>query len=543
MIHFKTLFSGVLACVFAASLLSYSSPSQADSYNLDDVYEPYFIVSDADDPTEALYGLERDADLRVEPASTTKILSCIVAIEETEKNGRSLDDMVTISAKAVDFNKGNSLMGLEEGDIFSLRDLLYGMMLPSGNDAAIAIAEHVAGGTSEFAALMNAKASELGMTHSHFVTVHGKHNADHYSTVRDMALLTAYALKNETFCDIVSTPKYTTVSGNRELTVLNSNRMLIDAEPTEKLTKPISCLYEYTIGVKTGDTTQAGKCLIAAARKEGITLIAVLYGGTLDGKTIAGETYDPYASDNRRDKFNARRFQDAAQLFDYVFSSMERTVTLQELKDSGMQTEFSIDIPNAIENDPNGGVLIARADLSDTFTMNLMEPKLRTILESAPSLAETTITNNYAPISEGSVVGKVAYVFNGETLLSVDLLATRNVKEGLAQVAEAPTVSVADTDSSGIQSHSGGLIADVKPVNADEEENESAFTCSKAKLDARRIILLILLPILLVLLFLCFFLFVLYMRNENKKRKKREALRRKKAAARKRALQEQNRRY
>lgn len=537
MIHFKKIISGALACVFAAYLWAVvPSSTKADSFNLDDVYEPYFIVSDADDPTTALYGLERDADLRVEPASTTKILSCIVAIEETEKSGRSLDDMATISAKAVDFNKGNSLMGLEEGDTFSLRDLLYGMMLPSGNDAAIAIAEHVAGDTSKFAELMNAKAAELGMTHSHFVTVHGKHNSDHYTTVRDMALLTAYALKNEMFCDIVATPKYKTTSGNRELTVLNSNRMLIDAEPTEKLTNPISCLYEYAIGVKTGDTTQAGKCLVAAARKEGITLIAVLYGGTLND-----ETYDPYASDNRRDKFNARRFQDAAQLFDYVFDTMEQTVTLQELKDAGMQTEFTIDIPNAIDTDPNNGVLVARADLSDTFTMKLMAPKLRTILESAPSLAEVSITNNYAPISEGSVVGKVSYVFNGETLLAVDLLATRNVKEGLAQVAEAPTQSIGTTEAP--QSHSGGLIADVKPANTVSEESGKALSCGNAKLSTQQLVLLILLPILLVLLFLCFILFILYVRNENKKRKKREALRRKKAAAKKRAMQDRNDRY
>ncbi len=522
MIDLKKLFAGCLSALLAVSALAFPLPAKADSYNLDSVYEPYFIVVDADNPTVALDGLEREADTRCFPASTTKILTSIVVIEETQKNGGSLSDMATVSANAVDFGRGNSLMGLEEGDSFSLLDLLYGMMLPSGNDAAIALAEHVAGSTTKFAELMNAKAKEIGMNSSHFVTVHGKHKEDHYSTVRDMALLTAYAMKNETFCEIVNTPKYTTTSGNRELTVINSNRMLIDTEPTEKLPNPISCLYEYAIGVKTGDTTQAGKCLIAAARKEGITLIAVLFGGTLND-----ETYDGFASDSRKDKYNAYRFQDAKNLFEYEFAKMERTVTLSELKSAGLQTEFSITIPNAIDTDPNGGVLVARADLADSFTLKLMEPKMRTILESASSLAETSITNSYAPISDGSVIGRVSYVFNGETLFSSELIATRSVKEGTAQI----NVS-ADPETNAPQIHSGGLIAEVRP--ADSVGGEGGCT----KLSQKQIILMILVPVILLLLIVCLVMFALYLRAE----RIREEKRKKAAAARRRAKQRAQRR-
>ena len=502
MIRIKGFFACALSFLFSAAIVFSPAAAISDGFNIDTIYEPYFILVDADQPSVSIDGLEREADLQVEPASTTKVLTTIVAIEETLKNGGSLNDMATVSAKAVDFGRGNSLMGLEEGDSFSLIDLLYGMMLPSGNDAAIAIAEHVAGSTDKFAELMNEKAKEIGMNASHFVTVHGKHDANHYSTVRDMAILTAYALQNETFREIVSTTEYTTVSGNRKLTVTNSNRLLVDLEPTEKLPNPISCLYEYAIGVKTGDTTQAGKCLIAAAKKEGITLIAVLFGGTLND-----ETYDSWASDGRKDKYNAYRFQDAIKLFEYEFQKLERTVSIAELKEAGLQTEFSVPIPNAISTDPNGGILLARADLSDDFTIKLMEPKMKTVLESASSLADISITNNYAPISDGSVIGKVQYVYNGETLFSADIVATRTVKEGTAQIDIA-------SDDNQPQMHAGGLIAE---VNTDDDIQKGGC----GNLTQQQTILLILVPVILLLLIVCVVMFVLYLRAERIKEEKR----------------------
>ena len=506
----------LLGVLLFTAVLPLAAPVAAadDVFDLSTIYEPYFILVDADHPTVALDGIEKDADLRVEPASTTKILTCIVAIEESQKDGKSLNDVATVSEKAVDFGKGNSLMGLEAGDTFPIIDLLYGMMLPSGNDAAIAIAEHIAGSTSAYAELMNQKAAEIGMTQSHFVTVHGKHNENHYTTVRDMALLTAYALENETFRTIVSTTSYTTRGGNRELTVVNSNRLLIDTPPTEKLTNPISCLYQYAIGVKTGDTTQAGKCLIAAAQRDGITLIAVLFGGTLNDST-----YDGFASDARKDKYNAYRFQDAIAMFEYEFKKMERTVSLSDLKASGLKTEFTITVPNAADNDPNGGQLLVRADLSDDLTLKIMSPKLSTILETASTLADPVITNLYAPITEGSVIGHVTYRFQNETLFSADLIATRSVKEGMSQLtSETP------------ESHAGSLMGDVT------RPGETAPTQSVRNTDGDRMqtVLWILLPVLLVLLLGVVIAFLLYMRHERieaEKRRKRAA--RKKAAARK----------
>ena len=170
------------------------------------MHERYAILVSTDDPTTALYGIEKNADAKCSTGSTIKILTCMLAIESDR-----LDEVATVSDNAVNFNKKyNSLMGIEAGEKWTVKDLLYGLMLPSGNDAAIAIAEQLAGSTKAFAKLMNEKAQELGMTHSHFTTVHGKDDSGkNYSTARDMALLTAWALQNETFrppIPAVSTP-------------------------------------------------------------------------------------------------------------------------------------------------------------------------------------------------------------------------------------------------------------------------------------------------------------------------------------------------
>ena len=499
----------VLLLILCAALPFRSRAAEADSL---DIYEPYYILVNADNPTVAYQGIEKDADQKVYPASTTKILSCIVALE----NG-NLDDMVTVSAKAVDFGKGNSLMRLEQGDTFSLIDLLYGMMLISGNDAAIAIAEHIAGSTDKFADMMNEKAQALGMTHSHFVTVHGKQNENHYTTVRDMALLTAYALQNETFKKIVGTKTYVTESGPRAIELINSNRLLVDTPATETLPNPASCLYEYAIGVKTGDTDKAGKCLIAAAQRDGITLIAVLFGGTLND-----DSYDKFASDQRRDKYNVYRFQDAITLFEYAFKKMTRTLTISELIGYGLPIEFDVPITNAAADDSQGGTLRVKADLSPDTTITIMQPTLDAMKSDFSSIAETKFTNVYAPIGDGSVVGTVTYTFNGQMLLHANLLATRSVKEGTAQVDVAQQPSEATVID---------LIGDANTTVISDASPDADGSCGVPK-NVRWVF--VALPIIFVLLIVCVTLFIFYLNAEAKRRKKAA----KRRAAQKRAREQ-----
>ena len=518
----------ILSLVFSALLFFGSlfvlpvSEAGADSFSLSSVYEPYFILVNADTPNVSYRGIEQDADKQVYPASTTKILTCIIALERG-----NLKDMVTVSHNAVNFGRGNSLMGLQEGDQYTLEDLLYGMMLPSGNDAAIAIAEHIAGSTDAYAELMNQKANELGMTHSHFVTVHGKQNDNHYTTVRDMAILTAYALnrseKSSEFRKIVGTGKYTASSGPRALPLVNSNRMIIDAPTTETLTNPISCLYPDAIGVKTGDTAKAGKCLIAAAERDGVTLIAVLYGGTL-----GDPDYNDGWTDAQKDKYNVKRFNDAAAMFDYAFADMMHSVTVGELANHGMPLTFEVTINNASPEDSNGGVLTANADLSSEMVVSILQPDPNANPTDIEIEALTTITNNYAPIPEGAVIGSVIYRYKDRTILSANLLASRSVKEGTAQTQIAP----APSDDGVVQGSliGGANSTSVNPTDEGTPIGESAGGCGLPK-EIRW--LPIVLVIVFVLLLICVVLFVLYLRAEKKRRKRAAARRR----ARQRSMQ------
>lgn len=179
-------------------------------------------------------------------ASTTKIMTAIIAIE----NGK-IKDKVVISKGAS--QTGGSSMEVVEGEIFSLKDMLYGLMLPSGNDASIAIAEHIAGSTERFCEMMNSKAKELGAVNTHFITPHGLDNPEHYSTAYDMAIITKYAMKYKLFNEIVATQEYTVRSNKREILLTNTNKLLYSFKGAD--------------GVKTGYTSQSEKCLVASRNK------------------------------------------------------------------------------------------------------------------------------------------------------------------------------------------------------------------------------------------------------------------------------------
>ena len=192
---------------------------------------------------------EQNADEPMLIASITKIMTAVVALE----NG-SLEQMYTVTAD--DMAEGSS-MYLAPGERLCLEELLYGLMLSSGNDAALAVAHCVSGSVEDFVSAMNAKAKELGMTHTSFANPNGLDHESHYSSARDMAVLTAYALRSAAFVRIVSTKSITI--GSRTLT--NHNKLLD--------------LYDGCIGVKTGYTRAAGRTLVSAARRDGQLLVTV----------------------------------------------------------------------------------------------------------------------------------------------------------------------------------------------------------------------------------------------------------------------------
>lgn len=193
---------------------------------------------------------EKNADQQMLIASTTKIMTALIAVERCD-----LDEKVTILPEwaAVE----GSSMYLKSGETYTLRELLYGMMLASGNDAATAVACHVAGDTEQFARMMNEKARELGLTATSFENPHGLDGEQHYSTARDMANLAAYAMKNEDFAAIVGTRNVNI----HDLTYVNHNKLLWQCEGT--------------IGIKTGYTKAAGRTLVSCCERDGTRYICV----------------------------------------------------------------------------------------------------------------------------------------------------------------------------------------------------------------------------------------------------------------------------
>ncbi len=193
------------------------------------------------------------------PASTTKILTAYIACVYG-----NLDDYFTVSANAVNQEKDSSVINLKEGDVISLRDLLYGLMLRSGNDAAVTIAEGISGDQEKFAELMNSTAKSLGATNSHFVTPNGLHDENHYTSVYDMYLILNAAIQNQDFYTIFTTNTYTAnyTSGGSAKTVdwSTTNQYL-----TGKVTKPTGF---NILGGKTGTTGAAGYCLVLLSENE-----------------------------------------------------------------------------------------------------------------------------------------------------------------------------------------------------------------------------------------------------------------------------------
>lgn len=222
---------------------------------------------------KALY--TRNAHQRLAPASVTKIMTAILAIE----NGH-LGDYVQIKVNGYAM-PGSSIMGIYPGEVLTLEDLLYGLLLPSGNDAALAIAQHVGGSVERFVQMMNEKAAKLGLADTHFVNPHGLDEDGHYSSAYDLAMLGRYAMNNPTFAKIVGTKTYV-ARGRTTYTLVNGNRLLGQ--------------YEGVDGVKTGFTDNAGQSYVASVTRNGHRVFVGLIKST-------------------------DRYTDARRLFDYAFAN------------------------------------------------------------------------------------------------------------------------------------------------------------------------------------------------------------------------------
>lgn len=249
----KKLFYIIIIIFLAIPNNSYSKNSSSES-KIPIINARHAVVIDRIS-SQILYGKNEFEKCKM--ASTTKIMTAIIVIENS-----NLSDIVTISKKSA--NTGGSRLGLSQNDKISVENLLYGLMLKSGNDAAVALAEYVGGNIENFINLMNKKAENLKLSSTHFVTPHGLDDENHYTTAFDLAKLANYALNNPTFSKIVSTKSYTiTINGNiKQLD--NTNELLGN--------------FEGIYGVKTGFTNGANRCLVTACKRGELDVICVVLG-------------------------------------------------------------------------------------------------------------------------------------------------------------------------------------------------------------------------------------------------------------------------
>lgn len=316
------------------------------------------------DSGDILYA--KNADTKRSMASTTKIMTSLLALEQAQKNNKQ----VTVTRAM--YAEGSS-MYLKEGEILTLKDLATGMMMVSGNDAANAVALSIADSFEDFAVLMNKKAQEIGMKNTSFVTPSGLDDDNHYSTAYDMALLMSYAMKNADFAQL-------TGKTEESVTFIEPVGEVRSYGNHNKLLK----LYEYCIGGKTGFTDSAGRCLVTCAQKDGVRLVAV----TL----------------NAPDDWN-----DHITLYNYGFSVTEAV----ELDANGVKLPL-----NVVGGDMNEICAIKKGTCSVAIQTDCADKIERKV--KMPSFI-------YAPITAGEVIGKVTYEYNGRVIAEDVLVADRTV--------------------------------------------------------------------------------------------------------------------
>ena len=320
----------------------------------------------------------KNEDVKSAMASTTKIMTTIVILEKSD-----LDETVTVSAKAG--GTGGSRLGLKRGDKASVKDLLYGLMLRSGNDAAVALAEHVGGSVKEFAELMNEKAIELGLTNTHFVTPHGLDDANHYTTALELAKLTDYAMDNETFAKIVGTKSTTIYINNQPRQINNTNELL--------------GVLNGVVGVKTGFTNNAGRCLVTETKRNNMDIITIVLG-----------------ADTKKD-----RTKDSVNLIEYTCSKYK----MYNLEEQIIE-EF-----NKWKNINEKRILIIKGKQSNPkLALGAIEKAIIPICDNDKiEYSINALTEAKAPVEQWNVMGTLTVKLNGKILENIDIVNVNEVQK------------------------------------------------------------------------------------------------------------------
>ena len=337
----------------------------------------YAIVLEKNSKT-ILYG--KNEYTKTKMASTTKIMTAIVVIENT-----NLNEIVEISGKAA--GTGGSRLKIKKGDKITVKDLLYGLMLRSGNDAAVALAEYVGGGIEGFAILMNNKAKQLGMENTNFVTPHGLDSEEHYTTPYELAIVTDYALKNEIFANIVRTKKCNILINGISRNISNTNELLGN----------LNGVY----GVKTGFTNGAGRCLVTSIKRNDLDIICIVLGA--DTKKI--------------------RTTDSVKLIEYTFSNFKNINLRTKIEDEFQKWE-----------NINFGRINIEKGIQNVINLKLEEYNLETypIKNNTENNIKINIDANLnliAPVNINTKIGELLVVYENKEILKVGILTDSNIRK------------------------------------------------------------------------------------------------------------------
>lgn len=340
----------------------------------------YAVIYDRASKT-VLYGKSENEKCKM--ASTTKILTAIVVLE----NVSDLSAKVTISSKSA--HTGGSRLGLSTGDIITIHDLLYGLLMVSGNDAAVALAEFTSGSVEDFSKLMNKKASSLGLTSSHFVTPHGLDQDEHYTTAYELAKIADYALCNETFSKIVNTSSYTVLIDGNSKNLHNTNELLGSLDGV--------------YGIKTGFTNGANRCLVTSCKRGNLDIISVVLG-----------------CDTKKD-----RTLDSIKLINYAFNNFTLVnvdeIIRKDFNDWVNQNSRNINIEKGIYQDLNFSLDESQIQFKNIAVNNDFVDSVNTNIEFSNSFD--------APLLENSVIGNLTINVNGLDYFSVDILNKTLIKK------------------------------------------------------------------------------------------------------------------
>ena len=388
----KTFASLLLAVAIAG--LPTIAPAFAD-------YDPGFDV-DAEsvylinlDTGKVIY--EKDADKKIYPASTTKIMTALLALENIPDLDAPQVELKLYIQNALS-GTGASLAGILRGESFSPRELLYASMLPSGNEAAMMLGDYVGDGSLDyFAEMMNERAAELGAANTHFVNASGMHDDDHYTTAYDMYLITKAALENETFRQIVSTRYY--YAGE------DQNGNPLHWNTTNFLISPGSTYYyPYATGVKTGTTDEAGRCLVSTAEKNGYHYLMVMMGA-------------PQYDSNGEKLEENMVFKQSIALYDWAFGSFSNKTLIE--KDLGVG-----EVPLKLARGGKDYLLIKSGKVFTDLLPNEIEASSITLELDLPAVVN-------APVKEGEQVGTIRLMLAGEEIGSVPAVAAEQVDASL----------------------------------------------------------------------------------------------------------------